>query len=155
MSDARLSPLASLGAFLAAVAGGRVTFPRDRLNQTLTIEGEDWLIFREMIVQPRPGQPALPAAVFRPRFRLAGMGFRANRLVSLLAIPFFSGLPGFRSKLWLYRPADGAYSGWYEWDSAEDARAYGTSFAARFMTRRAVPGSVSFSVLPNPRAHSS
>jgi len=155
VSEPRLSPLSSLGAFLAALLGGRVAFPRARLGQTLTLEGEDWLIFREMVVRPRPGQPALPAAVFRPRFRLAGMGFRVNRLFSLLAIPFFSGLPGFRSKLWLYRPASGEYSGWYEWDSAADAQAYAASFAARFMTRRAVPGSVAFTVLPNPRAQTS
>ena len=60
----------------------------------------------------------------------------------------YVGLPGFRSKLWMVNPESGDFSGYYEWDTIEDAENYGRSFAAGFMTRRSVPGSVSLKVLP-------
>jgi hypothetical protein len=65
---------------------------------------------------------------------------------SVLPMPFFLGLPGFRSKCWLVDEQSGDFSGYYEWDTPEDARAYAGSFAARFMTARSVPESVKMTV---------
>jgi hypothetical protein len=48
----------------------------------------------------------------------------------------------------MYNPESGDSSGYYEWDTVEDAENYSRSFAAGFMARRSVPGSVSFNVLP-------
>jgi hypothetical protein len=141
-------PLSSLAGTIRLLLRGRVHFPRKRLGQPLILDGEKWIIFRQVVIDPGPGQPAQPGAVFRPRFHLRGMSARANMLFSWLPVPFFVGLPGLRSKLWLYDPASGDFSGWYEWDSVEDAERYSRSFAAAFMTRRSLPGSVSFQVLP-------
>ena len=37
----------------------------------------------------------------------------------------------------------------YEWDSVQDAENYEKSFAIKLMTKRAVPGSINFEILPN------
>lgn len=79
------------------------------------------------------------------RFRVAGMTPQQNKVFSLLPIPFFIGLPGFRSKLWALN-ARGVFQGIYTWDTEEAAERYAHSFAMKFMTRRAVPGSVSYRI---------
>jgi hypothetical protein len=145
--DQDLNPLRSLAHSLTLLLQRRVHFPRGRVGQRVELDGEAWLIFREVVVDPCPGQPLQPGANFQPRFHLRGMSARANMLISWLPVPFFIGLPGFRSKLWLYSPETGDFSGWYTWDRAEDAQRYSQSFAAKFMARRSVPGSVSFRVI--------
>jgi hypothetical protein len=145
---ARLNPLSALLRTIGLALAGRIHFPGGRVGQEIWLDGEKWHIFREVQVDPRPGQPPKPGAVFRPRFHVAGMSTRANVLFSWLPVWFILGLPGFRSKLWLVNPASGDFSGYYEWDTVADAEAYQHSFAAGFMTRRSVPGSVSFRVIP-------
>jgi hypothetical protein len=71
-----------------------------------------------------------------------------NKRFSLLPIPFFIGLPGFRSKLWMADVATGDCQGLYEWDTVQDAETYAHSFAMKFMMMRSVPGSVSWTVTP-------
>ena len=125
---------------------GRFRFPAKRVGETIAVNGAgEFTIFREMIKKPRRESPT-PGAEFRARFHVTGMSPRANRLFSLLPIPFFSGLPGFRSKLWLVNK-EGDFMGIYEWDTEEEASFYSRSFAAEFMSRRSVPGSVTFQVL--------
>lgn len=145
------SPLYSLLHTLALWGGGRLHFPRERVGQMIQLDCEDWQIFRQVVVDARPGQPEIPAVVFRPRFHVAGMSPAHNMRFSLLPIPFFIGLPGFRSKLWLINPRSCDFSGWYEWDQHADAEAYSRSFAMRFMARRSLPGSVSWQIIANPR----
>jgi hypothetical protein len=146
----QLSPLYSLIHFLGLVATGRLHFPRQRVGEELWLDGEKWVIFRQAVVDPGKGQPQKPGAIFRPRFHVAGMSIRQNILFSLIPIPFYVGLPGFRSKLWMVNPETGDFSGYYEWNTVEDAENYSHSFAASFMTRRSVPGSVTFRVIPQP-----
>jgi len=147
MASKSFHPLRSLVRYLGAALGGRVHFPKDRLGESLVLEGETWVIFRQLVIDPTPGQPETPGAVFRPRFRVKGMSLKQNMLFSWLPIPFFAGLPGFRSKLWMVNEATGDSSGYYEWDTVEDAENYSRSFAMRFMTLRSEPGSVSFRVV--------
>ena len=111
----------------------------------MLFDGLKWRIFRQVLVEPDHRKK--PGAVFRARFRLARMNPRVNIRFSLLPIPFFVGLPGFRSKIWLFCEETGDFQGIYEWDTIEDARNYQNSFAGRFMTKRSVPGSVSFQIL--------
>lgn len=68
------------------------------------------------------------------------MSARQNKLFSLLPIPFFVGLPGFRSKLWMLNEASGDFQGIYEWDSVEHVKNYANSFAIKFMTMRSARG---------------
>ncbi|MBC8264336.1 MAG: hypothetical protein H8E47_09465 [Anaerolineales bacterium] len=128
---------------------GRLHFPRERIGETLTMEdSQEFTIFRQVIVDPGKDQPEKPGAVFRVRFRVANMSPEQNKRFSLLPIPFFVGLPGFRSKLWTLDEANGVFQGIYEWDTVQDAQNYAKSFAMRFMTGRSVPGSVSHQVIP-------
>jgi hypothetical protein len=52
----------------------------------------------------------------------------------------FLGLPGFRSKLWLFDKTTGSFGGIYEWDTVQDAKNYNESYAMKFSKWRSVPG---------------
>ena len=128
---------------------GRLHFPRARVGKTITMpDGEDYVIFREVYLDPTPSQPKQPGAIFIPHFHVARMSPKANQIFSLLPIPLFVGLPGFRTKLWLLNKQNGDFAGLYQWDTVEDAENYARSQAMRYMTRRSVPGSVSYRVIP-------
>ncbi|MFZ5642912.1 MAG: YdhR family protein [Bacillota bacterium] len=126
---------------------GRLHFPKGRVGHALTMEdGRKFVIFREVVVDPGNNQPENPEAVFRVRFHVANMSPEKNKLFSLIPIPLFVGLPGFRSKLWMIDEKTGDFQGIYEWDSGQDAQNYANSIAMRFMTGRSVPGSVSYKI---------
>ncbi len=55
-------------------------------------------------------------------------------------IPFFIGMPGFISKLWLIDPDNGNYAGRYVFASRADAEGYGNSFAQKLVKRLCVFG---------------
>ena len=59
------------------------------------------------------------------------------------------GFPGFRTKIWTFHEATGAFQGIYEWDSAEAAADYAKSLAIRLMKKRAVPESVDQEMIPD------
>jgi len=127
---------------------GRLHFPRERIGETFTLGGEQvFTIFRQVIVDPTREEPPKQGALFR----VAGMTPEQNKRFSILPIPFFIGLPGFRSKLWMDDHATGESQGVYKWDTVGDAQNYANSFAMQFMTRRAVPGSISRKVQPISR----
>ena len=96
-------------------------------------------------MDPSQDQPQNAGATFRVRFQVAHMSAKQNKLFSLLPIPFFIGLPGFRSKLWTLNEASGVSQGIYQWDTVQDATNYAHSFAMKFMAMRPVPGSISCS----------
>jgi hypothetical protein len=144
----RLNPISALINTVALGLSGRIHFPRNRVGQAYWLDGEKWVIFREVQIDPRPDQPQSPGAIFRPRFHVSGMSVRVNILFSWIPAWFILGLPGLRSKLWLVSPDTGDFSGYYEWDTVRDAENYARSFAAGFMTRRSIPGSVSMKVIP-------
>ncbi|MFC1932922.1 hypothetical protein ACFLXU_04760 [Chloroflexota bacterium] len=73
---------------------------------------------------------------------------KQNQTLSLIPIPFIVGLPGFRSKTWALHRASGGFQGTYEWDTVQDAEAYKKSFAIKLMTKRAVPQSLTFEIVP-------
>jgi len=112
----------------------------------IILDDGEWLVLRELVLTV-PVDRLAAEAIFRPRFHVKGMGPAVNEWFSWLPIPFFAGLPGFRRKLWLLDPASGDFSGYYEWQTTEDANTYARSFAMRFMTNRSVPGSVSARVI--------
>jgi hypothetical protein len=43
---------------------------------------------------------------------------------------------------------NGDFQGLYEWNSVEQAEEYVNSFAMNFMTKRSIPGSVSYEIIP-------
>src|SRR5262249_50073330 len=103
-----LNPMTSVVRALGHALRGRLPFPREPGGAVFTAaDGRRFTVFRHVVVDPVPGQPDRPGAVFIPRFHVAGMSVRLNRWFSLLPIPFFVGLPGFRSKRWMVDEATG------------------------------------------------
>ncbi|MBN1573195.1 MAG: hypothetical protein JW984_08380 [Deltaproteobacteria bacterium] len=129
---------------------GRLHFPRERIGEKIKIDDKaEFTVFRQAYLNPprsENGKP--PGARFVVRFHVEKMSPEVNKVFSLFTIPFFAGLEGFRSKIWLLDEAGGDCMGIYEWQTVEDARNYSESFAMRFMTNRSVEGSVSFEIKP-------
>ncbi len=129
---------------------GRLSFPKDRKGEEILMnDGQKFKIFRHVIIKPRKKETAHPEALFKVRFIVENMSLNQNIRFSRIPIPFFVGLPGFRSKLWSYNEETGYFQGIYEWDTIKHAKKYSTSFAMKFMTRRSKPSSVSSSILLN------
>jgi len=124
---------------------GRFHFPKERIGEVIEYEGEKFTIFRQMLVDTEDS--AEPRAVFKARFHVENMSPERNKVFSRFTIPFFSGLPGFRSKLWLLNEETGDNMGIYEWATPEDAAFYSQSFAMHFMTGRSTPGSTKFEII--------
>jgi hypothetical protein len=145
----RFSPLASFFKALYYLLTGRLRFPREHSGyEFVDTRGQHFTVFREVIIKPSSDQPTKPGAVFIPHFHVSGMSVRQNIRFSLIPIPFIIGLPGFRSKRWMVDETTGDFSGYYEWDTVEDAERYANSFAMRFMTNRSIPESVWRDVYP-------
>lgn len=114
-------------------------------------DGRTYVPFRHTRKAPKYWSTASQPAVLQPRFRLRGMPARRRRLhalfrvVCIVTTPFFVGLPGFRSKLWIVDPATGDFAGLYEWDDAPTAQAYAEGLAA-VLRLLSVPGSVSYEI---------
>ncbi len=145
-----ISPVRSAVRFCGYLLRGRIHFPKDRRGEIVTnLDDQHVKVVMQAIVDPTPAAPVRPGGLFRVRFHLKHMSPAANRWFLHLPVPLIVGLPGFRSKLWLYDEETGDFQGRYEWNTVEDAQRYADSVALRFMRRRSVPGSVSFSVTPN------
>jgi hypothetical protein len=110
-------------------------------------DGAEFEIFRHVIV----GNKALPksekGAIFIVRFKLSRMSVIKNINFSLLSIPFFIGLPGFRAKFWFLDRKTGWNQGIYQWKTEQDALNYSKSFAVDFMTKRSEPNSISYEII--------
>lgn len=151
MEVAQLPP-----ALLARATGyrlrGRIHFPKDSIGQIRRGPGDDFVVFRKMVLDPVAGQPEKPGAIFTVRFHFARLSPDMNQRLSLLPAPFIAAQPGFRSKTWMSGKETNMFQGVYEWDTVADAEAYWDSFPLRMMKRRAVPESVVHEVKPvDPR----
>lgn len=151
----RVGPSAWMRSVPRAVAGivtGRVRLRTAHVGRALTVsDGHVFVPFRETSIDvPRPA--GVRPAVLQPRFQLRGLGrpgsrrHRLFRRMCIVTTPFFVGLPGFRSKLWMYDPATGGYAGLYDWDDPAAAAAYADGLA-KVLRPLSVPGSVSCEVV--------
>ncbi len=141
------NPIFSLFRSIYLSLTGRIQFPRNRIGEIITAhDGMQFIIFRQVIVGSAKGQPCKPGARFQVRFRITRMTPKQNEIFSLVPILFITGLPGFRSKLWMNDRSEGWCQGLYEWETVQAAEKYANSFAMRFMTKRAEPGSISYRI---------
>jgi len=128
---------------------GRFHLNKKRIGELITMEdGQEYIVFRQVIVDSRRDQSAKPGAILIIRFNFAHGSPKQNKLLSLIPIPFIAGLPGFRSKTWALHKDSGGFQGIYEWDTIQGAEIYKKSFAIKLMTKRAVPGSIVFDITP-------
>ena len=136
------------------LCAGRTHCYRTRLGRPLRMsDGRTYVPFRHTRKDPACWATDEAPAVLQPRFRLPF--FRPGRrrlhalfrVVCIVTTPFFVGLPGFRSKLWMVDPATGDFAGLYEWDDARTARAYGEGLS-KVLRLLSVRGSVSYELRP-------
>ncbi len=137
---------------LGYAAAGRLHGPKDLMGKVFTNpDGQTFIIFRQTMLDPVSGSQTEPQALFRVRFRVPEIKPWRDRLIISLKSPIFVALPGFRSKLWMVDAKNATYQGVYEWATLRDAEAYVHSASMRFMTEVAVPGGISYEIIPNGR----
>jgi len=71
----------------------RVHFPKNRIGEIVQ-EEEDFVIFRQVFVDPLSNQPENPAANFKVCLHFASFSANANKMLSLIPIPFIIAQPG-------------------------------------------------------------
>lgn len=126
----------------------KIHFSKNYLNKTIIMEdGQHFKVFRHAVMStPLNGKNP---AIFKVRFNLANMSPKRNIPFSLIPMLFILGLPGFRVKLWTINENNGYFQGIYQWDKLEDAENYANSAALSFMTKRSIPGSISYEIIEN------
>jgi hypothetical protein len=156
MTDS-IGPLDWLRSFPVAardLVTGRTHCVQSRLGTVLLMDDRrTYVPFRHTRKAEPLWSTASTPAVLHPRFALPGFSPHRHwlhalfRVVCIVTTPFFVGLPGFRSKLWMVDPGTGDFAGLYEWDDAATAVAYaeGLSKVLRLLSVR---GSVSYEVTP-------
>jgi hypothetical protein len=111
-------------------------------------DGKEFTIFRRVIIKRYYHKEQKPKALFIVCFTPV-MEIAKNIRLSKIMLLIFMGFKGFRSKYWCVNEETGMCQGVYEWDKLEDAERYSKSIAITNMTKRSVPGSISFKILPN------
>ena len=130
-------------------ATGRVKFYKESIGREVVMEdGKRFTVFRHVKIKPFRRDARKPEAVFIIRFLPKDMSIEENKKFSRLPMMIFMGFRGFASKFWMVDETSGLCQGLYEWDTLRDAENYSKSTAVRFMTKRSVPGSVTFEILP-------
>jgi hypothetical protein len=131
---------------------GRLHSPKDKIGKTFTnLDGEEFVIFKQTILDQATGLAIEPEAMFRVQFRVPKIIPWRDRFVISLKSPIFVALPGFRSKLWMVDEKNATYQGVYEWSTLRDAQDYVHSASMEFMTGVAVPGGISYEIIPAAR----
>ena len=137
---------------LGLLLSGAYRFPKNRMHETVVIEdGRRFRVFKNA-VRKDAGMPPVQG-VFRVWFH-SNTSAKFTMFYTNFMMPFFLGMQGFRSKLWLINDETGDFGGIYEWTTERDAERYATSFAMRLSKMRSVPGSFSgeFFSVDDPRA---
>lgn len=134
--------------FVWNVMSGRVSFPDKYIGSTITMEdGKPYTVFRTLPVEVENGLPD-NYAVFVVRFKFSDLSLETNKKLSMIPAPFLVGMPGFIEKNWMINNKTGEFQGIYHWESKEFAENYPNTFIFKLMTKRAVPGSLSYEIKP-------
>lgn len=125
MPDSCTLAVHSLTQYVRLIWAGRLKRRRQRVGCQYHVEGGMYTIFRETEKLGQTGEPVLLIIGFRLKI------IRSNRLlhwlfqrVCILTTPFWSGLPGFKTKLWLVDQTTKNYMGIYDWRGKLAAQQY-------------------------------
>lgn len=132
---------------------GRVRFPSDRIGHVLeTPDGDSFLVYRETELD-RPDRDVADDGVilvFEVDVPNRAKGAALREVLfdpfANVATPFFTGMPGFRRKLWLAGDRPGEFLELYEWASADDAQLFADALGT-LLDPFAFAGRVSFEVV--------
>jgi hypothetical protein len=141
--------LSSFAAFPRLAARGRLRLATGRLGCSYCLcDGRSYRVFRET-VRPLPDEQRTVIEVgFRLKLiRSARVPHWIFRRLCILTTPFWSGLAGFGTKLWMVDPDSGSYAGIYQWGATSEARSY-LDVLLPVLRAVSVPGSVFSDVHP-------
>ena len=134
--------------FMLNILGGRVHFPEKYVGQHLTMEdGKKFSVFRRLMISDKNHVDSDPA-VFKVRFQFKSLKPSINKHLSMIPAPFLIGMKGFLEKYWTFDEDSGFFQGIYQWESKEFAERYPNSFIFKLMTKRSVPGTLLFEIMP-------
>jgi hypothetical protein len=135
--------------FFWNVLTGNVSFPEKYVDSEITLaSGKKYTVLQTLHVEVKISSPD-DLAVFKVRFKFDDLSIEANKKLSMIPAPFLMGIPGFIEKNWVFNNETGDFQGIYQWESLEFAKKYPDSFIFKLMTKRAVPGSLSYEIKPN------
>jgi len=138
----------SLDRIISNLCAGRVSLPKQYVGRVLNIDNQDYTIFRRLKVDSKKTETS--KAVFKVNFKFRNLPTDINKYLSMIPVPFLIGLSGFREKYWTISE-DGYFQGIYQWASEELANDYPNTFIFKVMAKRAVPGTLSYEVIPDTR----
>ncbi|KAF5088864.1 YdhR family protein [Methanobacterium aggregans] len=131
----------------------KIRFQKDDLGKTIQMnDGYRFTILKHAVKASETedeGEPTVLCLRFHLEETENGKDIKHSRLPMFFSL----GLPGLREKIWMVNKWNGDFQGIYEWDSEENAHRYVDSFAMKFMTRNAVPGSVKYEIIPRISLH--
>lgn len=135
--------------FVINIFSGRVHFPEEYVGANLKMEDDKvFTVLRRLQVEARD-DASDGYAVFKVRFKFKSLNLDTNKSLSMIPAPFLMGMKGFREKYWTFNEETDYFQGIYQWESKEIAEHYPESFIYKLMTKRSVPGTLSYEVLPN------
>lgn len=147
--------LRSVPVAVKSLIGRHTRCTRALLGEPLRMsDGRSYTPFRHTRRDETLWDTSSSPAVLQPRFHLAVLAPNRKRLhalfrvVCIVTTPFFVGLRGFRSKLWMVDPETGDFAGLYEWDDARTAEAYAEGLA-KVLRLLSVRGSVTYELVEN------
>ena len=146
----RNNPFSSVLATIGNAFRGRIHCSQKYIGKALKMDdGQQFTIFRHMILDKSANHSETTPTIHIVRFKFAALSQRANRIASLIPIPLIAGFPGFREKIWMMNERTGSWQGVYQWESEQAVDAYQHSFVLGVMNKRAIPESLSYTILPN------
>lgn len=124
---------------------GKISFPREMCGKTVRCSRHLYRVFLHIKKEPEE-ESSSNKAYLRVTFMVKHLNFIQMKLVPLLSIPFFSGFPGFLSKMFCVNETNNSLQGLYEWESREAAEGYISSYPMKFMKKNAIAGSVEYEI---------
>jgi hypothetical protein len=151
MASAMRLAVNSVGGFVGLLARRDLHLRKDRLGHQVLVKNGTYTVFRDSVNERARGEPVVLVVGFRLRWLHAQpMMHWLFQRVCICTTPFWSGLPGFRVKLWLVDEHTKKYLGIYDWRGATAAQNY-VNYLVPMLRFFSVRGSVWYELLPDTK----
>lgn len=126
MVHTRFTAASSFIRYVVLVGRRAIRLRYKRVGSVYLIEGDRYKIFRETVSNIHDGNaPVILVIGFRLKLIRSNVFFHwLFQRICIVTTPFWSGLSGFKVKLWMVHPATKNYLGVYEWRGMQNANMY-------------------------------
>jgi hypothetical protein len=132
----------SFAGFISLTLHGELKLKRRRVGKDYAVENGIYEIFRETESLKVEGETVILVIGFRLKLiRSNAFLHWVFQRVCILTTPFWSGLTGFKTKLWMVDPKTNNYLGIYDWRGKKEAKKY-LDFLLPVLNFFSVPSSV-------------